>query len=86
VNGGETSQSMLGTDGHDGRLKPAERELLDAIANGELDHHLVAIADAVQARRELLHANIRPRYLRRQSAVIAALDDHWVTGRPLRRR
>jgi hypothetical protein len=28
---------------------------LDAIASGELDEHLVAIADAVRARRELLH-------------------------------
>jgi hypothetical protein len=27
---------------------------LDAIASGELDEHLVAIADAVRARRELL--------------------------------
>ena len=33
----------------------AERQLLDAIANGELDHHLSAIADAVHARRHLLH-------------------------------
>jgi hypothetical protein len=32
-----------------------ERQLLDAIAGGELDEHLVAIADAVHARRELLH-------------------------------
>jgi len=41
---------------HEGRtLKPPERGLLDAIAAGELDEHLVAIADAVRARRELLH-------------------------------
>jgi hypothetical protein len=32
-----------------------ERMLLDAIAAGELDQHLVAIADAVHARRVLLH-------------------------------
>ncbi len=32
-----------------------ERLLLDAIAAGELDAHLVAIADAVHARRALLH-------------------------------
>ena len=32
-----------------------ERSLLDAIAAGELDHHLTAIADAVHARRHLLH-------------------------------
>ncbi len=32
-----------------------ERSLLDAIAAGELDSHLTAIADAVHARRHLLH-------------------------------
>jgi hypothetical protein len=32
-----------------------ERLLLDAIAAGELDSHLIAIADAVDARRHLLH-------------------------------
>ncbi|MGH2968846.1 MAG: hypothetical protein ACRDK0_07245 [Solirubrobacteraceae bacterium] len=31
------------------------RLLLDAIADGELDHHLTALADAVNARRHLLH-------------------------------
>ncbi len=39
----------------DRRLKDPERELLDAITAGELDEHLVAIADAVHARRQLLH-------------------------------
>ena len=34
---------------------PPERQLLEQIAAGELDQHLVAIADAVHARRELLH-------------------------------
>ena len=34
---------------------PAERSLLDAIAEGELDDHLGAIAAAVDARRQLLH-------------------------------
>jgi len=33
----------------------AERSLLDAIAEGELDDHLGAIAAAVDARRRLLH-------------------------------
>jgi hypothetical protein len=43
-------------DGSEDRaLKVPERQLLDAIASGELDDHLVAIADAVRARRELLH-------------------------------
>jgi hypothetical protein len=32
-----------------------ERSLLDAIANGDLDDHLTALADAVQARHHLLH-------------------------------
>jgi hypothetical protein len=36
-------------------LDTPERLLLDQIAAGELDHHLVAIADAVHARRALLH-------------------------------
>jgi hypothetical protein len=33
----------------------AERSLLDAIAEGDLDDHLGAIAAAVDARRRLLH-------------------------------
>jgi hypothetical protein len=36
------------------RLKEPERQLLDAIAAGDLDGHLVAIGDAIHARRELL--------------------------------
>jgi hypothetical protein len=32
-----------------------ERSLLDAIASGELDEHLAALADAVGARMHLLH-------------------------------
>jgi hypothetical protein len=36
-------------------LGEAERSLLDAIAEGELDDHLGAIAAAVDARRRLLH-------------------------------
>jgi hypothetical protein len=35
-------------------IAPAH-SLLDAIANGELDEHLTALADAVQARHHLLH-------------------------------
>lgn len=34
---------------------PAERSLLDAIAESELDDHLGAIAAAVDARAQLLH-------------------------------
>ena len=39
----------------DRALKPADLQLLDAIAAGELDEHLIALADAVQARLRLLH-------------------------------
>ena len=46
---------MLWGGSEDRTLKLPERQLLDAIASGELDDHLVAIADAVHARRELLH-------------------------------
>jgi hypothetical protein len=97
----EEPESMLWSEPEDRQMMAPERQLLDAIANGELDQHLVAIADAVRARRELLHtvrsagaiaqfcvgetvmfnANIRPRYLQYEAAVIAALDDHWVTVR-----
>ena len=34
---------------------PAERSLLDAIASGQLDAHLDALAAAVGARQHLLH-------------------------------
>lgn len=33
----------------------AERSLLEAIAAGDLDHHLGALAAAIHARRQLLH-------------------------------
>ena len=46
---------MLWSGSEDRALKLPERQLLDAIAAGELDNHLVSIADAVHARRELLH-------------------------------
>jgi hypothetical protein len=49
------SASRLWSEHEDRRLKSPEMGLLDAIASGELDDHLVAIADAVRARRELLH-------------------------------
>ena len=51
----ERARSMLWSETQDRRLKDPERQLLDAIAAGELDDHLVAIADAVHARRQLLH-------------------------------
>ncbi len=46
---------MLWSEEDGRRTELPQRQLLDAIADGELDGHLVAIADAVQARRELLH-------------------------------
>lgn len=52
---GPVPASMLWSEQEDRALKAPERGLLDAIAAGELDEHLVAIADAVRARRELLH-------------------------------
>jgi hypothetical protein len=51
----ECEQSMLWAQAQDRGLKDPERQLLDAIAAGDLDEHLVAIADAVHARRHLLH-------------------------------
>ena len=51
----EEPESMLWSELEDRQLRAPERQLLDAIANGQLDQHLVAIADAVHARRELLH-------------------------------
>jgi hypothetical protein len=47
-------QALLWSVEDDRQLKDPERQLLDAIAAGDLDEHLVGIADAVQARRELL--------------------------------
>ena len=51
----DAARSMLWPETQDRRLKDPERQLLDAIAAGEVDEHLVAIADAVHARRQLLH-------------------------------
>ena len=31
------------------------RSLLDAIADGDLDEHLIALSDAIHARQQLLH-------------------------------
>ena len=46
---------ILWSGPEDRTLKMPEGQLLDAIASGDLDDHLVAIADAVHARRELVH-------------------------------
>ena len=42
-------------EGATSSVQEPERLLLDAIGAGELDRHLTAIADAVHARRYLLH-------------------------------
>lgn len=47
--------ARLWSEQEDRGLDDPERQLLDAIAAGELDAHLGAIADAVHARRQLLH-------------------------------
>lgn len=52
--GQSAAQPLLWTVGDDRQLKDPEHQLLDAIAAGELDEHLVAIGDAIHARRELL--------------------------------
>ncbi len=52
---GEKSQAALWAEVSDRSPSAPERLLLDAIAAGELDEHLVALADAVRARRALLH-------------------------------
>jgi hypothetical protein len=49
------AQSILWPDSNDQPLKVPERQLLDTIAAGALDEHLVAIADAIHARQQLLH-------------------------------
>jgi len=46
---------LLWSASEDRALLDPERQLLEAIAAGDLDDHLIAIADAVHARRELLH-------------------------------
>ena len=50
----EHDQPLLWSASDDRQLMPPARQLLEQIAAGELDQHLVAIADAIQARRELL--------------------------------
>jgi hypothetical protein len=49
------AQSMLWPERDDQPLKLPQRSLLDAIAAGALDDHLIAIADAIHARQQLLH-------------------------------
>ena len=52
---GEPPQPPLWADPDEPSEDSPQGLLLDAIAQGELDAHLVALADAIHARRELLH-------------------------------
>ena len=52
---GEKSQPALWSVLSGPSASAPEHLLLDAIAAGELDEHLIALADAVEARRVLLH-------------------------------
>jgi hypothetical protein len=52
---GSSDPAMLWPASEARALRGPERQLLDAIAAGDLNEHLVPIADAVHARRELLH-------------------------------
>jgi hypothetical protein len=52
---GEKSRAALWSEVSDRSPSAAERLLLETIAAGDLDEHLVALADAVHARRALLH-------------------------------
>jgi hypothetical protein len=73
----EQDQPLLWSQTDDRQLKSPDRQLLEQIAAGELDGHLVAITDAVHARRELLHTA-------RAAAAIAELcvgDTVVFTGR-----
>jgi hypothetical protein len=51
------TSGRTGPDGPSRRATPVEdeRSLLDAVAGGELDDHLGALAAAIDARRHLLH-------------------------------
>jgi hypothetical protein len=51
-------------------LKDPERQLLAAITAGELDEQLVAIADAVHARRQLLHTVVPGRGISEWRAIV----------------
>ena len=74
---------MLWPQRDDRRLKPPDRQLLDAIAAGELDEHLVAIADAVHARRGLLHAVSSARALAELCVGDTVIFNHRIRPRYL---
>jgi hypothetical protein len=73
----------LWSDRDGGSSEDPERLLLDAIANGELDEHLVALADAVHARRELLHTVRSATAIAELCVGDAVRNDHNVRPRYL---
>jgi hypothetical protein len=79
----EDVNQMLWPAHDDHALERPERQLLDAIAAGELDEHLVAIADAVHARRELLHTVSSARALAELCVGDAVMFNHRVRPRYL---
>ena len=52
---GTSARSAIMPSVSEGVMNRAERSLLDAVAAGELDEHLDALAAAVSARQQLLH-------------------------------
>jgi hypothetical protein len=78
----EEPESMPWSEPEDRQLKAPERQLLDAVGKGELDQHLVAIADAVHARRELLHT-VRSARSQNKARRSQATPLTWSSSRPI---
>jgi hypothetical protein len=76
-------QALLWSVENDRRRKDPGRQLLDAIAAGDLDEHLVGIADAVQARRELLRTVAAATALARLCVGDDVMFNHQVRPRYL---
>lgn len=76
----EASHPRLWRDHHDYASDNPERLLLEAIADGELEEHLVAIADAIHVRLELLHT------VRSAAAIAELCVDHVRINRHVRPR
>jgi hypothetical protein len=76
-------QTLVWSVENDRRRKDPGRQLLDAIAAGDLDEHLVGIADAVQARRELLRTVAAATALARLCVGDDVMFNHQVRPRYL---
>jgi hypothetical protein len=76
-------QALVWSVENDRRRKDPGRQLLDAIAAGDLDEHLVGIADAVQARRELLRTVAAATALARLCVGDDVMFNHQVRPRYL---